>query len=75
MACFVGEAFQLLWLAFGTGDTGLVASWEREQGRMGESQKSVGFESHLLSVQSNYDKFHNLGYFLLNAAILKIHSK
>lgn len=42
---------------------------------MGESQKSVDFESHLLSVQSNYDKFHNLGYFLLNAAILKIHSK
>lgn len=42
---------------------------------MEESQKSVGFESHLLSVQSNYDKFHNLGYLLLNAAILKIHSK
>lgn len=29
---------------------------------MGESQKSVGFESYLLSVQSNYDKFQNLGY-------------
>lgn len=42
---------------------------------MGESQKSIGFESYLLSVQSNYDKFHNLRCFLLNAAILKIHSK
>lgn len=52
MTCFVEEAFQLLCLAFGNGDTGLVVCREKEQVRMGESQKSIDFVALLLSFSS-----------------------
>lgn len=35
----MGEALLLLWLAFGRGDTGLIASREKEQGRIREKKK------------------------------------